>query len=79
MIISLVFFKLDNSRFLEQVTSYFGPVDIFHFVEVNLDIFPEPTGIIITSSFAVTESLKNGIAAEDFLFNWMLIRLTQRR
>ena len=75
VIISLIFFDFDDSRFLEQVASDFGSSDIFGFIEINLHIFTEPTGVVVSGGFAITEGFKNRVATEDFLLNRVLIRM----
>lgn len=73
VIISLIFFDFNDSRFLEEVASDFGACYVFGFIEVNLNIFTESTGVIVSGCFTVTESFENGVATEYFLLNWVLI------
>jgi hypothetical protein len=69
VIISLIFFNFNHSRFLEEIASNFSASNIFGFIEVNLHVFTEPTGVVVSGRFAVTKGFKNRIATEDFLLN----------
>jgi hypothetical protein len=62
VIISLIFFNFDDSRFLEEIASHFGANNVFGFIEVHLHVFTEPTRVIVPGRFAVTKRFKNGIA-----------------
>ena len=45
--------------------------------KINLDVFTEPTGVIIPDSFTITKSFKQGITAEYPILNLMLAITTQ--
>ena len=63
VVVSLIFLKFDDSRFLEQVASDFGAGDVFVFIEKDLHVFTKPTRVVVSGGFTVTESFQNRVAA----------------
>ena len=71
MEIALTLSDMGYSSFLKQVATYVGPSDGLFGVEVDLQIFAKATRIVVPHSFAVAESLEDGVTGQQFLLNGM--------
>lgn len=66
----------DHSAFLKKVTSDVAPFYSVIFAKKDLNILSKPTGVVVSHSFAVPESLQQWVTGEDLLFDWVAFLVT---
>ena len=47
----------NNPRFFQQVSSHVGSDDLEGCVEIDLDVFPEPRRVVVSSRFRISDGL----------------------
>ena len=66
----------DDSAFLKEVANDVGSLYSVIFAKKDLNILSKPTGVVVSHSFAVPESLQQWVTGEDLLFDWVAFLVT---
>lgn len=57
------------ATFLQKILLYHRSLDVPSDVEVNVDVFPEARGIVVTDCLGVPESFQDRVGFQDLLFD----------